>query len=71
MVIVMEMGSGQLIAEERFCAYDEEVLNAGWTEVPPIGARVELRLEEVVAVRHEPSEREVEGFLARLYAAQE
>ena len=67
MVIIMEMDSGKVIAEESFCAYDDEVLNAGWTDVP----RVEPRLEEVVASRHEPAEREVEGFLARLYAAQE
>lgn len=71
MVIVMEMDSGKLIAEESFCAYDEEVLNAGWTDVPSLGARIEPRLEEVAVARHEPSEREVEGFLARLYAAQE
>lgn len=67
MVIVMEMDSGQWIAEESFCTYDDEVLNAGWTDVP----RVEPRLEEVVVARHEPSEREIEGFMARLYAAQE
>lgn len=67
MVIVMEMGSGKLIAGKCFCTYDEEVLNAGWAEVPPI----EPRLEQVVMARHEPSAREVEDFLARLYAAQE
>lgn len=67
MVIVMEMDSGKRIAEESYCAYDEEVLNAGWAEVP----RIEPRLEEVVAANHEPAEHEVEGFLARLYAAQE
>ncbi|MDQ5906994.1 MAG: hypothetical protein QG590_1476 [Pseudomonadota bacterium] len=67
MVIIMEMDSGKVIAEESFCAYDDEVLNAGWADVP----RVEPRLEEVAAARHEPAEREVEGFLARLYAAQE
>jgi hypothetical protein len=71
MVIVMEMDSGKLIVEESFCAYDEEVLNASWADVPSIEARVEPRLEEVAVARHEPSEREVEGFLARLYAAQE
>lgn len=71
MVIVMEMDSGQRIAEESFCAYDDEVLNAGWAEVPPLESRVEPRLETVVSSRHEPAEREVESFLARLYAAQE
>lgn len=71
MVIVMEMDSGRLIAEESFCAYDEEVLNAGWTEVPSIASRIEPRLEEVAVARHEPSESELAGFLARLYAAQE
>jgi hypothetical protein len=67
MVIVMEMDSGKRIAEESYCAYDEEVLNAGWAEVP----RIEPRLEEVAVANHAPAEREVEGFLARLYAAQE
>ena len=67
MVIVMETDSGKRIAEERFCDYDDEVLSAGWAEVP----RIEPRLEEVAVARHEPSECEVEGFMARLYAAQE
>ena len=71
MVIVMEMDSGNRIVEESSCAYDEEVLNAGWTDVPPMASRIEPRLEEVAVARHEPSERELEGFLARLYAAQE
>lgn len=67
MVIVMEMDSGKVIAEESFCAYDDEVLNAGWAEVP----RVEPRLETVQPARSEASECDIEGFLARLYAAQE
>jgi hypothetical protein len=71
MVIVMEMDSGNRVVEESFYAYDEEVLNAGWTDVPPMASRIEPRLEEVAVARHEPSERELEGFLARLYAAQE
>ena len=67
MVIVMEMDSGRIVAEESSVAYDDEVLNAGWAEVP----RVEPRLEEVVASRRAPDERDLDGFLARLYAAQE
>lgn len=67
MVIVMDMESGMCELGAASAGYDDEVLNAGWAEVP----RVEPRLEEVVSARHEPSEREVEGFLARLYAAQE
>lgn len=67
MVIVMEMDSGRIVAEESSVAYDDEVLNAGWAEVP----RVEPRLEEAVASRQTPDERDLEGFLARLYAAQE
>ncbi len=67
MVIVMEMDSGRIVYEDRAVAYDDEVLNAGWAEVP----RIEPRLQEAVVTRHEPGEREVEGFLARLYAAQE
>jgi hypothetical protein len=47
------------------------VLNAGWTDVPPMASRIEPRLEEVAVACHEPSEQELEGFLARIYAAQE
>ena len=67
MVIVMETDSGKRIVEESCIAYDDEVLNAGWADVP----RVEPRLEEVSMVRERPAERDVDGFLARLYAAQE
>lgn len=64
MVIVMEMDTGRIV-EEGVVAYDDEVLNAGWAEVP----RVEARLQEVVAERREPVA-DVDGYLARLYAAQ-
>ena len=66
-MVVMEMDSGRVIHEENRVAYDDEVLNAGWAEVP----RLEPRLQEVPVSHREPSEGEVEGFLARLYAAQE
>ncbi len=66
-MVVMEMDSGRVIHEESRVAYDDEVLNAGWAEVP----RLEPRLQEVPVSHREPSEGEVEGFLARLYAAQE
>ena len=64
MVIVMEMDAGRVV-EAGVVAYDDEVLNAGWAEVP----RVEPRLQEVAAERHEPVD-DVDGYLARLYAAQ-
>lgn len=48
-------------------AYDDEVLSAGWAEIPC----VEPPVREVAARHHEPSDEEVAGFLARLYAAQE
>ena len=67
MVIVMETDSGKRIADESFCAYNEEVLNAGWAEVP----RIEPRLEEAAVANHGPAEPDIEGFLARLYASQE
>lgn len=71
MVIVTEMDSGRRVVEDRFGAYGDEVLNAGWTAVPPIESRCEPRLEEVVVARHGSSSCEPEGFLARVYAAQE
>jgi hypothetical protein len=71
MVIIMEMGAGRTYGEEpgRYGAsYGDEVLNAGWAEVP----RVEARLEEVVvSTRREPVKADIEGFMARLYACQE
>lgn len=70
MVIVMEMSTGRVAGEESSPygeAYGDEVLNAGWAEVP----RIELRLEEVVvSARHESVKVDVEGFLARLYVNQ-
>ena len=67
MVIVMEMDSGKRIAGESFCAYDDEVLNAGWADFP----RIEPCLEEVIVANHGPAAPDIEGFLARLYASQE
>lgn len=64
MVIIMEMDSGRVVTELGV-VYDDEVLNAGWAEVP----RVEPRLQEVAVARHEPDS-DVDGYLARLYAAQ-
>lgn len=70
MVIVMEMSTGRVAGEKNSPygeAYGDEVLNAGWAEVP----RIELRLEEVgVSARREPVKVDVEGFLARLYVNQ-
>ena len=71
MVIVMEMNTGRAYGEELGSygeAYGDEVMNAGWAEVP----RIETRLEEVVvSTRREPAKADVEGFMARLYACQE
>lgn len=70
MVIVMNMGTGRIEGEASGGygeAYGDEVLNAGWADVPRIEARV-----ETVAVAATVSERsDIEGFLARLYASQE
>lgn len=67
MVTVMEMSSGRVFGED-LDAYGDEVLNAGWAEVP----RVEARTETVAAAaRREPAAADVAGFMARLYACQE
>lgn len=71
MVISMEMDSGRTFSE-ALGGYGEvdgdEVLNAGWAEVP----RSEARLEEAVVSAHrEPARADIEGFMARLYACQE
>lgn len=71
MVIVMEMSTGRVCGAEGSPygeAYGEEVLSAGWTEVPRLAPRLE---EVVVAARHEPVNADIEGFLARIYANQE
>ena len=74
MVIIMEMSTGRFAGEalgshgER---YGDEVLNAGWAEVPRVEDRLEERLEEVVNTTHrEPTKAEVDGFMARLYTYQ-
>jgi hypothetical protein len=71
MVIIMEMGSGRASREEIGGygeAYGDEVLSAGWTDVPPIEARLQ---EVVVAARREPAKADIEGFMARLHLRQE
>lgn len=71
MVVVMEMGSGKLLDET--CSvygeeYGSEVLYAGWADAP----RLAERSEEVLETSNRPAaSAELEGFLARLYAAQE
>ena len=75
MVIIMEMSTGKSAGQTSGDApgsdgevYGDEVLNAGWAEVP----RIEARLEEVaVSARREPARVDVDGFMARLYAFQE
>lgn len=71
MVIIMEMGTGRAFNEESGSygeAYGDEVLNAGWAEVPHVAARLE---EVVLSTRHEPARADIDGFMARLYACQE
>ncbi len=66
MVIVMNMDSGKIVEEESTRPYDEEVLSAGWAEVP----RVAPQLQEVAVARHVAHEEDAEAFLARVYAAE-
>lgn len=71
MVIVMEMSTGMAGAEALGSygeAYEDEVLSAGWAEVPQIEARLE---KVVVSTRRNPANVDVDGFMARLYAFQE
>lgn len=71
MATVMEMSTGRTYGEELGSygeSYGDEVLNAGWAEMP----RIEARLEEVVmSTRHQPAKSDIEGFMTRLYACQE
>ena len=65
MLIIMDMASGR--REDPLTErYDEEVLHAGWTELP----RLEPRLEVVTPSLPE-SRMDVAGYLATFYAAQE
>lgn len=66
MVIVMAMDSGKIIADESVRPYDDEVLNAGWAEVPQVAPR----LQEIEPTRGDPAASDAEAFLARLYAAE-
>ena len=47
--------------------YDDEVLNAGWAELPAVSADHTAPPE----AHQVPDDRDVDAFLARLYAAQE
>lgn len=70
MVITMEMSTGQRLDETVSPygeVYGDEVLNAGWTDVP----RIEADRETPVCIRHEPALPDVDAFMARLYASQE
>lgn len=71
MVVVMEMGSGKLFDET--CSvygeeYGNEVLYAGWAEAPRLAERSEQAL---TVKQRQASGAGLEGFLARLYTAQE
>ncbi len=66
-MVIRELDSGRDIHEDSRVAYDDEVLNAGWAEVPEVSAG-----NPAPAEAHQlPNDREVDAFLARLYAAQE
>lgn len=67
MVIVMEMDSGRVVCEAPRDTYGDEVLNAGWAEVP----QMTLQPAGTAPTRRALGESEIAGFLARLYAAQE
>lgn len=67
MVIVMEMSTGNRLEDESSPRYGDEVLQAGWVDLP----RVEPQLQEHRAETHREVTEDVEGFLARLYASQE
>lgn len=82
MVIAMKMDTGRILRIVRVDdpdpaggydkdGYGDEVLNAGWAEVP----RIAPRMEEVATARadsHEtPSSLDVDAFMSRLYACQE
>lgn len=67
MVIVMEMSTGRT-QETDPGIYGDEVLNAGWAEVPCIEARLE---HVAVTSGQQPATTDIEGFMARLYACQE
>lgn len=67
MVIVMEMDSGKVITEEGVApSYDDEVLNAGWADIPQVAPQLQV----AVAAHADSQEQDAEAFLARLYAAE-
>ncbi|MBI4742696.1 MAG: hypothetical protein HY777_14365 [Betaproteobacteria bacterium] len=71
MIAIMEMGSGKVEDEARGVYgedYGDEVLYAGWAEAPRVAARGE---EALVRAPSQPGSRELDGFLAHLYACQE
>lgn len=69
MVIVMNMATGVAgnSLDER---YGDEVLNAGWADVPRIAWQA-LEAAEPVAGSRLPPPLDVDAFMRRLYASQE
>lgn len=68
MVIVMNMATG-VVGDPLYERYDDEVLNAGWANVP----RVELQLVHSAepAANASGANIDVDAFMKRLYACQE
>jgi hypothetical protein len=65
MLIIMDMASGR--REDPLTErYDNEVLHAGWAELPRLEPRLEVVTPQVQESRFDPA-----GYLAAFYAAQE
>lgn len=66
MIVVMEMSTGKIVADE-FGRFEDEVLNAGW--LPPL-PELQLGLQEV---RHAAVAAEIDAasYLDRIYRSQE
>lgn len=74
MVIVMNTASGTREPEMNTQSYADEVLLAGWADVPHLpadaGAQVAPRLAEVASEPPRPSPFADPDFIARIYRAQ-
>lgn len=67
MIVVMEMSTGKIVADE-FGRFEDEVLNAGW--LPPL-PELQLGLQEVQHTAAAASEIDAASYLDRIYRSQE
>jgi hypothetical protein len=69
MVNIMDMTSGARLTDAE--RYGEEVLNANWLPQAALALGLQTVSETRVAAKSAPAPTDIDGFMSRLYSAQE